>query len=102
MGIEDAARLMMSYYIKGGSFEALGNRDQALARQYAIIFLSKYQKQPTFTGYYDEPAGKEINAPKLVQTAKYVIDSTFHLDKQGYTSKGLEEFLPDKRNRRAA
>lgn len=102
MEIEDAARLMVSYYSKGGSFEALSDRDKALARQYAIIFLSKYKKQPMFAGYYDEPAGKQVNASKLVEGAKYIIDSTFYLDREGYTAKGLENFMPNRKNRKAA
>lgn len=107
MEIEDAARLMVSYYTKGASFEALPDRDKALARQYAIIFLSKYKKRPMFSGYYDEPTGKQFNALKLVEGAKYIIDSTFYLANEGYTSKGLEKFLPNrntpnKNNRRAA
>ncbi len=91
-----------------GNIDGLSDSGKERSRQWAIIFLRRYQEDPNLTSLDQEALlnlgeNEEERKEKIRQAivfAREVIDKTYYLEGK-YPSKGLEDFLPQ-RNPQAA
>jgi len=107
--IEDLAKRLVDLKNQAhGDVNNLNDSGREKSRQWAIVFLKKYQKDPYFIEDYKETIktkeGKDY-IDNLFRQAKIfainAIDQTQYLNGLGFSSEGLEEFLPQ-RGRRVA